>query len=161
MNILSLMRPIVIYSGLVALLLLTLNLYYTLEPGPTQSVLADQCRQKLPRNLHTMENFWYKGDQAIYNIVMFQKDIQSMDGVKIYLFDRQFHLVQIIAAARAQWQQDHWRFYQGYIQNFTPAAPSPGRNFGSGTWCSRNIPRTLRNWPKKSRKWMSMSSIAM
>jgi lipopolysaccharide export system permease protein len=119
LDILSFIRPIVMYSGAVALLLLTLNLY--LIPW-SQSQLnlfwQTQVDKKPPRNLHTMEHFWYKGDQAIYNIVMFRKDNQTMEGVKIYLFDRQFQLVQVVAAARAQWQGDHWRFYQGYIQNF-------------------------------------------
>ncbi len=84
-----------------------------------------------------MEHFWYKGDQAIYNIVMFRKDIQTMEGVKIYLFDRQFHLVQIIAAARAQWQEDHWRFLSGLYSVFCPRHRGGyrGESSSSGTWC--------------------------
>jgi lipopolysaccharide export system permease protein len=129
-DILSLIRPTVIYSGAVALLLLALNLY--LIPW-SQSELnlfwQTQVDKRPPRNLHTMEHFWYKGDQAIYNIVMFRKDNQTMEGVKIYLFDRQFNLVQVVAAARAQWQGDHWRFYQGYIQNFDGTGTITGDKF--------------------------------
>ena len=119
LNILSLIRPIIIYSGVVALLLLALNLYLIpWSQGRLDVFWQTQVDKKPPRNLHNLEHFWYKGDQAIYNIVMFRKDIQTLEGVKIYLFDRQFHLVQIIAAARAQWQGDRWQFSEGYVQFF-------------------------------------------
>jgi lipopolysaccharide export system permease protein len=122
LNILSLIRPTIIYSGVVALLLLALNLYLIpWSQGRLDVFWLTQVDKKAPRNLHNLEHFWYKGDQAIYNIVMFRKDIQTMEGVKIYLFDRQFHLVQIIAAAQAQWQGDHWQFSEGYVQFFDAA----------------------------------------
>jgi lipopolysaccharide export system permease protein len=121
LNILSLIRPTLIYAGVVALLLLALNLYLIpWSQGRLDVFWQTQVNKKAPHNLHNLEHFWYKGDQAIYNIVMFRKDIQTLEGVKIYLFDRQFHLVQIIAAARAQWQEDHWRFFEGYVQFFAP-----------------------------------------
>jgi lipopolysaccharide export system permease protein len=121
LNILSLIRPTIIYSGLAALLILALNLYLIpWSQGRLDVFWQTQVDKKVPHNLHNLEHFWYKGDQAIYNIVMFRKDIQTLEGVKIYLFDRQFHLVQIIAAARAQWQGDHWRFFEGYVQFFAP-----------------------------------------
>ena len=121
LNILSLVRPILIYSGAVALLLLALNCYLIpWSQGRLDLFWQTQVDKKPPRNLHNLEHFWYKGDQAIYNIVMFRKDIQTLEGVKIYLFDQQFHLVQIIAAARAQWHEDRWRFSEGYVQFFEP-----------------------------------------
>lgn len=121
LNILSLVRPAIIFAGVVTLLLLALNLYLIpWSQGRLDVFWQTQVDKKPPRNLHNLEHFWYKGDQAIYNIVMFRKDIQTLEGVKIYLFDRQFHLVQIIAAARAQWEKDHWRFSEGYVQFFDP-----------------------------------------
>jgi lipopolysaccharide export system permease protein len=121
LNILSLIRPTIIYSGVAALLLLALNLYLIpWSQGRLDVFWQTQVDKKPPHNLHNLEHFWYKGDQAIYNIVMFRKDIQTLEGVKIYLFDRQFHLVQIIAASRAQWQEDRWRFFEGYVQFFAP-----------------------------------------
>jgi lipopolysaccharide export system permease protein len=150
MNILSLMRPIMIYSGLVAFLLLSLNLYLIpWSQGRLDLFWRTQVDKKPPRNLHTMENFWYKGDQAIYNIVMFQKDIQSMEGVKIYLFDHQFHLVQIVAAARAQWQHNHWRLYQGYIQNFGASGAVSGEKFQQRDLTLTEKPKDFAELEKK------------
>jgi lipopolysaccharide export system permease protein len=150
LNILSLVRPTIIYSGLVALLLLSLNLYLIpWSQGKLNLFWQTQVDKKPPRNLHTMENFWYKGDQAIYNIVLFRKDIQTMEGVKIYLFDRQFHLVEIVAAARAQWQHDHWRFYQGYIQNFGAGGVISGEKFKQQDMVLTERPKDFAELEKK------------
>ncbi len=150
LNILALVRPTLIYSGAVALLLLGLNLY--LIPW-SQSQLnlfwQIQVDKKPPRNLITLEHFWYKGDQAIYNIVMFRKDIQSMEGVKIYLFDREFRMVQVVAAARAKWQGDHWRFYQGYVQNFDATGTVTGEKFQERDLVLTEQPKDFAELEKK------------
>ena len=150
LNILSLMRPVIIYAGLVALLLLALNLY--LIPwgqGQLSLFWQTEVEKKPPRNLHNLEHFWYKGDQAIYNIVMFRKDIQTMEGVKIYLFDRQFHLVQIIAAARGQWQGNHWHFFDGYIQNFEATGAVVGEKFQQRDLVLTEQPKDFADLEKK------------
>lgn len=130
LDILQLSRPAVILSGCVVVVMLTLNLYVIpWSQGRLTLFWQTQVEKKPPRNLLNLEHFWYKGDQAIYNIVMFRKDIQTLEGVKIYLFDRQFRLVRIIAAARAQWQGDHWHFSQGLIQNFDAGGVVSGEKF--------------------------------
>lgn len=117
LDILQLTRPLIYLTGWLVAVMLALNLFLIpWSQGRLNGFWQSRVEKKPPRNLHTMEHFWYKGDQAIYNILIFRKDIQTMEGVKIYLFDRQFHLVQIISAARAQFQGDHWRFSQGQIQ---------------------------------------------
>jgi lipopolysaccharide export system permease protein len=150
LNILSLIRHPIIYSGVVALLLLALNLYLIpWTQGRLDLFWQTQVDQKQPRNLHNLEHFWYKGDQAIYNIVMFRKDIQTLEGVKIYLFDRQFHLVQIIAAARAQWQDDHWRFFDGSVQFFDPTGAVTGEKFQQRDLVLTEHPKDFADLEKK------------
>jgi lipopolysaccharide export system permease protein len=130
LDILRLARPLIILAGGVTVLLLALNLYLIpWSQGRLSLFWQTQVEKKPPRDLHNLEHFWYKGDQAIYNILMFRKDIQTLEGVKIYLFDRQFRLVQVIAAARAQWQGDHWRLTQGMIQTFGQEGTVAGEKF--------------------------------
>ncbi|MCK9378028.1 MAG: LPS export ABC transporter permease LptG [Syntrophobacterales bacterium] len=150
LNILCLMRPIIIYAGLVALLLLSLNLYLVpWSQGQLSVFWQTEVEKKPPRNLHNLEHFWYKGDQAIYNIVMFRKDIQTLEGVKIYLFDRQFHLVQIVAAARAQWQGDHWHFFDGYVQTFDANGVVVGEKFHERNLMLTEQPKDFADLEKK------------
>jgi lipopolysaccharide export system permease protein len=150
LDILSLIRPTIIYSGVVALLLLSLNLYLIpWSQGQMDLFWQTQVMKKPPRNLHKLEHFWYKGDQAIYNIVLFRKDIQTLDGVKIYIFDRQFNLVQIIAAARAKWQGDHWRFFNGYIQSFGTSGVVTGEKFRQRDLALTERPKDFASLEKK------------
>ncbi len=130
LDILQMLRPVLVLTAGVVLVMLLLNLYLIpWSQARLSSFWQSQVEKKPPRNLITMEHFWYKGDQAIYNILLFRKDIQTMEGVKIYLFDRQFQMVQIIAAARAQFQGDHWRFYRGEIQTLDAGGSLSGETF--------------------------------
>jgi lipopolysaccharide export system permease protein len=130
LDILQLVRPVMFLTGYVVAVMLLLNLYaIPWTQGWLSSFWQTQVDKKPARNLHTMEHFWYKGDQAIYNILIFRKDIQAMEGVKIYIFDRQFQLVQIIAAARAQFQGTHWHFINGQIQTLGGDGTLSGEQF--------------------------------
>jgi lipopolysaccharide export system permease protein len=119
LDILRLIRPVVFWAALTAFLGMALNLY--LVPW-TQARLAVfwevQVQKKPPRSLVALEHFWYRGDRAIYNIVMFRKDAQTLEGVRIYLFDPRFQLTAVVTAKQARWQGDYWRFQQGSIQTF-------------------------------------------
>lgn len=119
LNILQMAWPVLLIASGVVLLMLALNLYLIpWSQGRLSLFWETQVEKKPPPSVHNLEHFWYKGDQAIYNILLFRKDIQTLEGVKIYFFDSQFRLIQIVAAARAQWQGTYWRFYQGVIQTF-------------------------------------------
>ena len=150
LDILQLARPLIYLTGWLVAVMLVLNLFLIpWSQGSLNNFWQSQVEKKPPRDLHTMEHFWYKGDQAIYNILMFRKDIQTMEGVKIYLFDRQFHLVQIIAAARAQFQGDHWRFTQGQIQTLDESGSLSGEKFQQRDIVLTERPEDFGNLEKK------------
>ena len=130
LDILRLTRPAIIIAVLAGVLLLTLKLYLVpWSQGRLNFFWETRVEKKPLPSLLNMQHFWYKGDQVIYNILLFRKDTQTLEGVKIYLFDRKFNLIQIIAATRAQWQGDHWRFYQGFIQTFAHQGEEFGEKF--------------------------------
>ena len=130
LDILRLSRPLFMLAGVAVGILLALNLYLIPWSQGRLNLFWDTQVQKKPApSLLKLEHLWYKGDQAIYNILLFRKDTQTLEGVKIYLFDRQFHLNQIIAAHRARWDGDHWRFYRGFIQTFGPGGVAAGEQF--------------------------------
>jgi lipopolysaccharide export system permease protein len=127
LDILRLTRPAVGIAILAGVLLLMLKLFLVpWSQGRLNLFWETRVEKKPLPGLLNMQHFWYKGDQVIYNILLFRKDTQTLEGVKIYLFDKKFNLIQIIAANRAQWEGDHWRFYQGFIQTFDQG----GENFG-------------------------------
>jgi lipopolysaccharide export system permease protein len=130
LDILQLSRPAFVIAGGVAAALLALNLYVIPWSQGRLSLFWDlKVEKKPPASVLKLHRFWYKGDQAIYNILNYRKGVQTLEGIKIYLFDQNFNMVQVIAASRAQWQGDHWRFYKGLIQTFGPEGPESGEQF--------------------------------
>ena len=131
LDILRLTRPVLVIAGLATLVLLSLNLYLIpWTQGWSNLFWETRVQKKPPRSLINLEHFWYKGDQAIYNILLFRKDIQTLEGVKIYLFNGNFQLKQIIAAKQARWQGDRWHFSEGFIQTFAQGGGGEsGENF--------------------------------
>jgi lipopolysaccharide export system permease protein len=119
-DILRLTRPVLVLAVLAVLLQAMLNLYIIPWSQFRLNLFWEtQVLKKPARSLVDLEHFWYKGDQAIYNIVLFRKDIDTLEGVKIYFFDRQFQLVKVVAAKRAAWQgENRWRFSDGFVQHF-------------------------------------------
>ncbi|MFZ2088304.1 MAG: LptF/LptG family permease [Desulfobaccales bacterium] len=117
LDILRLTRPVLLLATLAAGVLLALNLYLLPWSQATLNLFWEtQVQKKPPRSLSNLEHLWYKGDRAIYNILLYRKDLQALEGVKIFRFDDRFQLVQVVAARRAVWQDGHWRLYQGIIQ---------------------------------------------
>ena len=119
LDILQLIRPIILLTILAAAFVLALHLYLIPWSQATLNLFWEtQVQKKPPRSLVNPEHLWYKGDRAIYNILLYRKDLKALEGVKIFRFDDQFKLVQVVAARRAVWQDGHWRLFQGIVQNF-------------------------------------------
>jgi len=130
LDIVLLTRPVLFLSALTAVFLLSLNLYLIpWSQGNLNLFWETQVQKKPHRSLINLEHFWYKGDRAIYNILLYRKDVKTLEGVKIYRFDDQFRLVQVVAARQALWQDGHWRLYQGIVQTFEPPGEDKAETF--------------------------------
>lgn len=117
-DVLGLTRPILLLSGVLGVLMLALNLYLVpWSQGELSFFWETQVMKKPARSLIGPEHFWYKGDRAIYNIVMFHKETQVLEGVTMYLFNDHFQLTQVITSKQARWQGDRWHFHQGTIHS--------------------------------------------
>jgi lipopolysaccharide export system permease protein len=63
LDILQMARPVILITSWVVALLLVLNLFLIpWSQGRLDSFWHTKVEKKPPRNLHTMEHFWYKGD---------------------------------------------------------------------------------------------------
>ena len=130
LDILRLTRPVLFLSVLAAGVLLVLNLYLIPWGQANLNLFWEtEVQQKPPRSLTNLEHLWYKGDRAIYNILVYRKDLQTLEGVKIFRFDDHFNLTQVIAARRAVWREGRWRLYQGIVQNFGKPQEEPLKSF--------------------------------
>lgn len=124
LDILRLTRPVFLLAALAALLLALLNLYLVPWSQARLNFFWETTVQKKPaRSLMGLEHFWYKGDRAIYNILVFRKPAQTLEGVTMYLFDDQFRLTEVVTAKKAVWEGGGWRFFDGSIQGFDATGP--------------------------------------
>jgi lipopolysaccharide export system permease protein len=130
LDILRLTRPVLLLAAAAGVMLLVLHLYLLPWSQATLNLFWEtQVQKKPPRSLINLEHFWYKGDRAIYNILLYRKAEQTLEGVKIFRFDDQFRLVQVVAARRAVWREGRWRLYQGIVQNFDHPGEDRMENF--------------------------------
>lgn len=130
LDILRLTRPVLLLAGVAAVAALALNLYMVpWTQARLNSFWETEVQKKPPRSLMALEHFWYKGDRAIYNIVLFKKDTQTLQGLRIYLFDPNFRLAEVISAKEARWQNGLWRLFHGSIQTFEEGKPKEWQNF--------------------------------
>jgi lipopolysaccharide export system permease protein len=67
----------------------------------------------------TQEKFWYKSGQTLYNIRVLHAKRQMMEGVTIYIFDRNFELVKRLDAHRGEWDGEAWIFSEGVFLHRT------------------------------------------
>lgn len=119
LNIIQLLVPLVGLACLLALLLGALQLYLNPWLQRQLNLLWEiQVEKKPPRELVDLKAIWYKGDRTIFHIAEFQKSTRTMLEVRIYVFDRDFHLTQFIAARRARWTGDSWRLEEGMSHVF-------------------------------------------
>jgi len=76
--------------------------------------------EKQPGKLVQKEGFWYKGQNAIYQVGFYQPDSQSLSEVTAYRFGPDFVLSERIDAKRARYLGGEWVFFEGIYQRRVP-----------------------------------------
>ncbi len=74
--------------------------------------------KKKPALATRQKNIWIKGNRTIYFIKYFNPRNQSMSGVTLNYFDREFKLLKRVDASCALYQKDKWTFYDVMDQEF-------------------------------------------
>ena len=74
--------------------------------------------KKKPAMATRQKNIWIKGNHAIYFIKYFNPQNQSMSGVTLNYFDREFNLSKRVDASSALYQKSEWIFYDIMEQSY-------------------------------------------
>jgi lipopolysaccharide export system permease protein len=80
------------------------------------TIWRSHVKKKPHELIYKSEQLWYKGENAIYNIRSFNSRTNTLEGVIINQFDRDFRLVRRIQAHSAIWEKDHWSFHNGIVK---------------------------------------------
>jgi len=75
---------------------------------------------KRPNEYYTVKTnkIWYRSKDLIYNIKTFNPQKGLMQGLTIYYFDPNWHLVQLITAEEARFEGVNWRLSKGTVTLF-------------------------------------------
>jgi lipopolysaccharide export system permease protein len=76
--------------------------------------------KKTPSLYYTVKTnkIWYRSKDLIYNIKTFNPEKNLVQGLTIYYFDNQWHLVQLINAAQAVFEGSNWNLSDGSVTLF-------------------------------------------
>ncbi|MCL6622604.1 MAG: LptF/LptG family permease [Syntrophobacterales bacterium] len=150
LDILALTRPVLGLAALTAVLQMALILYLVPWSQTHFNEFWEGRVQKNPaRSLLRLERLWYKGDGAIYNILVFHKGERILEGVTVYFFDPQFRLTRVVTAKRAVFEGGSWHFQEGTSQDLEPQGPGTLETFGRRTFQLTEKPEDFGALEKK------------
>jgi lipopolysaccharide export system permease protein len=113
--------PLIALAVLIALLSFLWN--ETIVPLFTrkaQAVYQVEVKKKKPGSLIAMQEIWIRGDGAFVNADAFNAKKNTLEGVRIYLLDRDFSLRGIVEASQATWKETHWEAQKATEWLFLP-----------------------------------------
>lgn len=104
--------PILVIAFMVSLFSLFSNEYIVPHTNREAMFIEKVAIKKKSRKSFFRQNkIWYRGDNAIYNIQLFEPDTNTLKGVTIYYIGDGFSLSKRIEAKEAVWEGASWRFY--------------------------------------------------
>jgi lipopolysaccharide export system permease protein len=59
---------------------------------------------------------WFRNQNVLYNVGYWNPELKEIYDITIYTFDQNFHIAQVIEAARAHWEQDRWIMQHGLVR---------------------------------------------
>ena len=110
MSVYHFLRPILILG-----LLLSVGLFFLSETvvpitiGKSNEIWRREVKKYTLTS--TRKNIWFKGHQSISHITYFNPKDQTISGITLNYFDRQFRLMRRVDAAKGRFKEGRWVLY--------------------------------------------------
>jgi len=75
-----------------------------------------QVEKKDPQGAYKLSHLWYRGKDSIYQIRVYNRRKNTIEGLSIFFFDKDFKLIKRIDAKKATWIKGIWYLNDGLIQ---------------------------------------------
>jgi lipopolysaccharide export system permease protein len=108
-----------------------------------QLIWEQQVKQQKAAISWNKENIWYHGDDAIYQVRLYDKRQQILEKVSVFFLDEQFRLDKRLDAKRFRWENDRWVAEEGLILSFQDSGTTTQEWF---TEKSLNLPETPQDF---------------
>jgi LPS export ABC transporter permease LptG/LPS export ABC transporter permease LptF len=142
-SIFRIIRPLIII-GLVAS---ALNFFLHEDVIPeanrqTKKIWEIDVNKNVPKGLSTQNQIWYRAEgNKIFNIKLMIGDVNTMFGVTIFEFDKQFAIQQIFVADSAKWnEKGFWDMRKVRIRKFLADGNIDIKEYNSMTYKTVETP---------------------
>lgn len=85
----------------------------------TEYIVKVDVQKQKTLGFFKQNEIWYRSHNAIYNFKLFDVDKNILRGITINLLNSDFTLRERIDAERAEWENNHWVFFNLLTTNFT------------------------------------------
>jgi len=120
-NVYKIIAPLLILCGFIVFISFA-NQEFVL-PHASQKVEYIEnikIKGKSGPRLLKQDRFWYRSEDAICNIELFEHKSNTLQGITIYFFDQKFTLKRRLDARMGKWIDNKWHVYNVVIRNFNP-----------------------------------------
>lgn len=120
-SIYKIITPLFILSGF--LVLVSFGSQEFILPHVSQKAeYIENIKIKGKKEPHLLKQnrFWYRSEDIICNIELFEHKTNILRGITIYFFNQQLTLVKRLDAKLGKWIDNRWHFYDLVIRTFYP-----------------------------------------
>jgi lipopolysaccharide export system permease protein len=110
--------------------------------------------KKSPQGAHKLSHLWYRGKDSIYQIRVYNSRKNTVEGLSIFFFDKDFKLIKRIDAKKATWIKGIWYLNDGLIQEIEPDGSRKSIKFDSH---SIKLPETPQSFERTMKAPEDMS----
>jgi len=89
------------------------------------NIVYVEVQKREPLGTFKQNQLWYRGQNGIYNVRLFDPKTNIIQGITINYLDNNFTLTGRIDAEKAEWKDGKWVFYNMMITHFGGEFPSP------------------------------------
>lgn len=83
-----------------------------------QTIWQQQVLRQKTSLSWSQENVWYRGQNCIYQIRLYDRQTQNLEKVSLFYLDAQFKLVQRLDSRRVRWEGNRWVAEEGLCLKF-------------------------------------------
>lgn len=123
-NGLSLYRislPIFVIAGVVCVLSFLFSEFITPYANQKAKYIEFvEVKKQRKMGFFKQNQLWFRARNTIYNFAIFESPTNTLKGITIYYFDKDFNLTSRIDAREATWKDGVWRFRDTLTTTFPP-----------------------------------------
>lgn len=151
--------PIILLSVALALAVAMINETVLPVTKARTNFIWNVLVEKQPGKLFQKEKFWYKGQNAIYQVGFYEPETQSLSEVTFYRFGKDFTLAERLDARRARYLGGRWVFFDGLYQRRLPGGGYNAHVFDELSLSLAERPQDFTRLTKPSEE-MSLGELA-